>query len=259
MIRTMLLSVLVVALLGSFNSVFAVAQSSVGWEIQLNGSVFPSTEDAAWDDGCIGPGTPNYCPDGGEIITDTPNDPSPGILRHTKSGGNPAKGETGWMRTSTYGDPSVETSAEWRVKLVSGSGYSVRHRGQSGALSDVGLNIQAGNGFSGGCPGGCSPGQSGSLPAGTDVSEFHTIRFTRSVDGYRAYLGTDPVPFTGPFFPNAGGTGDGRIGIQLTGGDGELQIDYFRATATGAFEPIPEPASLALLSLGGLLMIRRRR
>lgn len=49
----------------------------------------------------------------------------------------------------------------------------------------------------------------------------------------------------------------GRIGSALS--DGVAQIDYFRVDTTGAYRPIPEPASIAFLMVGSLSLIRRRR
>lgn len=49
----------------------------------------------------------------------------------------------------------------------------------------------------------------------------------------------------------------GRWGGQTRGGD--ATIDYIRFDTTGAYAPVPEPGSLALLGLGGLALLRRRR
>lgn len=40
---------------------------------------------------------------------------------------------------------------------------------------------------------------------------------------------------------------------------GAVEIDYLRADTTGAYRPVPEPASFAVLSAGTLLLLRRRR
>jgi hypothetical protein len=42
-------------------------------------------------------------------------------------------------------------------------------------------------------------------------------------------------------------------------GQVDVELDYFRIDATGAYAPIPEPMTMTLLGLGGLLGLRRRK
>lgn len=70
-----------------------------------------------------------------------------------------------------------------------------------------------------------------------------------------AYAVTDATDLSFGYF--------GRIGFNDRGIDGQLDAVSF-STFTGTFDPntdlqIPEPGSLALLSLGGLFVLRRRR
>ena len=53
---------------------------------------------------------------------------------------------------------------------------------------------------------------------------------------------------------NVGRWGDSSGSGSWTHGD----VDYLRATDQGAFAPVPEPAAMALLALGGLLIRKRR-
>ena len=39
----------------------------------------------------------------------------------------------------------------------------------------------------------------------------------------------------------------------------DVDLDYYRVDATGAYAPVPEPITMALLGLGGLLGLRRRK
>lgn len=39
--------------------------------------------------------------------------------------------------------------------------------------------------------------------------------------------------------------------------DGIVEFDYIRLDTTGAYRPVPEPASIALLSIGALMLRRR--
>jgi hypothetical protein len=42
-------------------------------------------------------------------------------------------------------------------------------------------------------------------------------------------------------------------------GSVDVDVDYFRVDGTGAYAPVPEPMTMALLGLGGLLGLRRRK
>jgi len=90
---------------------------------------------------------------------------------------------------------------------------------------------------------------------------FHTVRgaveggtnlTTVWVDGVKAI---DALPSNESEAPELGVIG--RWGGQ-TGG-GTATIDYIRFDTTGAFAPIPEPASVALLLMGSAFGLRRRR
>ena len=58
---------------------------------------------------------------------------------------------------------------------------------------------------------------------------------------------------------NLGNVSSTFIGDYSSGLAGDWELDYLALDTTGAFAPVPEPSSTALLGLGGLALILRRR
>ena len=99
------------------------------------------------------------------------------------------------------------------------------------------------------------------LPVGWDPTVMNIYRAVAETDGtVDVYLNNDPISVA-TFSPRTPSFGGGH-GISLGPSanlSGPIQFDYVRL-ASGAFVPvIPEPASLAFLSLGGLMLLRRRQ
>jgi hypothetical protein len=94
------------------------------------------------------------------------------------------------------------------------------------------------------------------------VNESHIWRVTRT-DGttsgglFTLYMddNTTAVDTLDNFTPNAA-SGDLDFGNGLPT---DYDLDYIRWNTTGAYEPVPEPVTLALLGLGGLAVLLRRR
>jgi len=105
--------------------------------------------------------------------------------------------------------------------------------------------------------------------ANADLTDgFHTFSvvqppasdaFALFLDG--EYLGNAEMGNNNSTPKADGGPCTGACGMTIGGSDsftrGELKIDYIRATGDGALA-IPEPASMALLGVGVLMMLRRR-
>jgi len=178
-----------------------------------------------------------------------------------------AGGAAGWQLTG--GSPFVGSTAyslEWRARVLTGDG---------GSNPDMWLTIGNGPGnvdFSQqfrNVSGGDDIWRLASNAGGPDVlppggvTEWHIYRTTVNTDttttlNVSAYLDGSltpdatgsPTPYAGvgstfDFFPNQPGD--------------SFEVDYIRWTTTGEFAPIPEPASMALLVSGVMLMTLRRR
>jgi hypothetical protein len=93
-------------------------------------------------------------------------------------------------------------------------------------------------------------------------SAFHTYRFT-TTEAANAPLNLYVDGSTTPAITFAGvDTGSNRLGFgdattSLEGG--QIQWDYIDWTNAGAFAPVPEPSTLALMALGGTALLRTRR
>jgi len=61
--------------------------------------------------------------------------------------------------------------------------------------------------------------------------------------------------------PSTSGSAVAWMGVDWSWdiGSVDVDVDYFRVDGTGAYAPVPEPMTMALLGLGGLLGLRRRK
>lgn len=98
------------------------------------------------------------------------------------------------------------------------------------------------------------------FPASSPVGEFVTVRMTYDADGLHVYHNNVLLNVTPETGSNLHAAIINRLMIGGYSGRlaGPFDIDYLRLTE-GAYAPIPEPASLALMGMGALMLVRRRR
>jgi hypothetical protein len=163
-------------------------------------------------------------------------------------------------------DQSTTYSAELRVKLDPGTAIANSLRGLGGdGLSDLTFAIIAdAQKVQIGAPGG-GPSTTVSFDMGAD---YHTYRITKEPDPnvtggalFNVYIDTDDVAFS--FTPTTGLMHTGneatlKTGAPWTNPTGFAHVDHYRFQSGKALA-LPEPASLALLGLGAMTVVLRRR
>jgi hypothetical protein len=181
---------------------------------------------------------------------------SGGILTVTTPGthGGTDLNNLEFQQTGSWAPTGVGTTVEVKLK----TNYSGSEGWAGGMVISTGSwswGVYIGSGAIGVAAGG-----TGDLSIATDDA-FHTYRFAGDettgilslyVDGSttpaHTWNGTaSAADYLSFGVPNASQAG------------GQIEWDYVRWTNAGAYAPVPEPASLTLLALGGLALRRRRR
>jgi hypothetical protein len=171
-------------------------------------------------------------------------------------------GETGayWGSTFPVQIPAPPFTWEFKVAIPVGSSVSTQTRpGLNGGPTskDVSFQISPDVGTFRFLDGATSAANAATFTL-DDPTAFNIFRTIVDASGTgNLYLNDDPTlvaTFDSRDFVPGGGHG---ITLGSNGASGASQWDYMRL-ATGE-HLVPEPASLAILSLGGLMLLRRRR
>ena len=202
----------------------------------------------------------NYVPTG--TGWDSPNDPAAGItsMGHSFPGGvAPTMGHN--YGRGFLNDQSTTWSAEVKALLEAGTNILITTRGLTGGgPQDFSLIMkQASASINIGAPGG---GPSFAVPF--DMSDgFHTYRITKEDQGDNTSVvniyvdGETPLATWVPTIGAGGNEATIKTSAPWTLGS-VVQVDHFRFQPGKALA-LPEPASLALLGLGALTIVLRRR
>lgn len=182
-------------------------------------------------------------------------DLSPGSDTVNLSQFNPALGTLTAVTLDLSGSVQAHVTAENDSAIAGSMGVDLT--GLLGASGPGSLSTSAGITQSAGPV--SVTASDGTADSGGDYVDFGTISGSNSanntiISGFSAYVGTGTITFNitgnGGFAVN--GVSNSTIHVTDFGGDGTAKVTY-------TYTPVPEPASLGLFAIGGLMMIRRRR
>lgn len=240
---------LLVLLVAAAGPALAVTGNSHTWEGSFEGESFPT--------------------DGGlfSLLTGTENSPNvtvkPGPPTHVEF--HPTA--TVFYTKEVPVDFDSGFSVEWRFRSEGGTANSGQVKltaYDTGQGEHVVTRLQYPGGNNGTININCCSGPSfplGMHNALLPNNPYHTFRMTVLGDDATLYVDgvSTPMAITSPAAGTDAGAPHALGGLEFGSKIMHPQFDYIRWTSTGAFAPVvPEPASLGLLGIGGLLLIRRR-
>ncbi len=211
-------------------------QAAVTWDVGYEGSVLPNLADPAWS--AIGTQSPR---------TSSLND---GILTIT----NNSAGWEGWaINAGSYWEAETTLTLEIKMKQAGTSRVEFGKSNRQWSLVFKDNEIQS---------------RFGGDSMAFDTTEWNVFRITKESgvpqgpgdnpdDVVKLYINGSLVA-SDLVISHAGTYDFNLVRVMKMSGGGTMDIDYIRYTNEGAFAPVPEPATLAILGLGMAFANRRR-
>jgi hypothetical protein len=180
-----------------------------------------------------------------------------------------APGRGNWANDADFGDSTTWTVDIRTLCATSGSGWQYQEftRVDDGdeifylAIGDLDGSNNTGVGFM--AEDGGPPGSYGFYYGQTTTDDYHVYRFVRDGLVLKLYIDDGANPVSTAIAPNMNYNTTSQVRIGRTDGRaaGKNYTDYWWWDDSNAISapPIPEPATLTLLALGGDLLLRRKK